>query len=136
MLGVTAIGGTVQTELLDRDGGGWHVSAVVLPSPHAGSDSEFCKDAEICEQFEEAIRGLELEKPLDHSENMGQAWMEFYLKRGDAWIRGRLYEKGLVLYEPGKEWNSDRAEKYLFSEGQRTALRNLLHIVIENTKDY
>ena len=134
MLGVTAIGGTVQTELLDRDGG-WSVSAV-LPFPHAGSDSEFCKDAEICEQFEEAIRGLELEKPLDHSEDMGQAWMEFCLKRGAAWIRGCLYEKGLVLYEPGKEYSSDRAEEYLFSDGQRTALRNLLHIVIENTKDY
>ena len=128
MLGVTAIGGTVQTELLDRDGGGWSVSAV-LPFPHVGSDSEFCKDAEICEQFEEAIRGLELEKPLDHSENMGQAWMEFCLKRGDAWIRGCLYENGLELYEPGKEWRSDRAEEYLFSDGQRTALRNLLHIV-------
>ena len=129
MLGVTAIGGTVQTELLDRDGGGWSVSAVLLPFPHAGSDSEFCKDAEICEQFEEAIRGLELEKPLDHSEDMGQAWMEFCLKRGAAWIRGCLYEKGLVLYEPGKEYSSDRAEEYLFSDGQRTALRNLLHIV-------
>lgn len=132
MLGVTAIGGTVQTELLDRDGGGWHVSDV-MSIPDDSPATGFCSDTGICQNVEDAIRELELEKPLDHSENMGKAMIEFYLKRGDEWIRGCLYEKGLVLNEPGKEWNSDRAEKYLFSEGQKVPRRlwELVFIVDE-----
>lgn len=131
MLGVTAIGGTVQTELLDRDGGGWHVSSVAFPGGYAYS--EFCKDPEICEKFEDVTRALELEMPLDHSKSMGQALLEFYLDRGDERIQGSLYENGLVLYEPGKGSSSNRAEKYLFSEGQKVPRRlwELIFIVDE-----
>ena len=131
IVGVTAIGGTVQTELLDRDGGGWHVSSVAYPGGYAYS--EFCKDPEICEKFEDVTRTLELEMPLDHSKSMGQALLEFYLDRGDERIQGRLYENGLVLYEPGKGSSSNRAEKYLFSEGQKVPRRlwELIFIVDE-----
>ncbi|MBO4418839.1 MAG: hypothetical protein J5789_03330, partial [Oscillospiraceae bacterium] len=113
----------------DRDGGGWRVSGVRIDS-----DNAFCKDTAICETFEDAIRELKLEKPLDHSENMGHAQIEFFLERGDEWIRGCLYEKGLVLYEPGNEFNSRRAETYLFSDGQQKAQRKLRHIFVELMK--
>ena len=128
MLGVTAIGGTVQTELLDRDGGGWHVSDV-MSIPDDSPATGFCSDTGICQNVEDAIRELELEKPLDHSENMGKAMIEFYLKRGDEWIRGCLYENGLKLYEPGKEFSSDRSEKYIFSDPTQVDLNALRALI-------
>ena len=144
MVGFKAVGGTVQTELLDRDGGGWHVSEVYYIFSAYGCPLRVSTwDPDICKQFENAIMHVELEKALDYPERLGHdgeyrecgppedeikiAPLCFRLERGDDYERQQhhyicLYDDGLKF----DEWNdSTRLMIYHFSDPTQVDLESL-----------
>ena len=111
--GVAISCGTVRSELLDSDGGGWHIAEIRQAN---GRSIPYC-ESDVCRQIEDAIRDLELEMRTDRqSGDLGTAMICASLIRGDEREDFCLYEKGLRGHDA----------YYCFTDPARADIKGLL----------
>lgn len=135
MVGISSLGGTVQTELLDRDGGGWHIHMIYgicnNNLTNYMSESFLYSNAsasELCKQVEAMLQGLELEELLDYSDDVGAPIFTFHLARRDGYEVGcwvHLFERGLKVYQSGNWPTNERPRIYRFTDPSQLDLERL-----------
>jgi beta-lactamase regulating signal transducer with metallopeptidase domain len=124
MVGVTAVGGTVQTKFLDRDGG-WEVMEVRPNYKEHKFQEEYCDDPAVCARVEVAIANLELAAPADRLNYGIYPYLWVKLRHGDDVIIVSLGNWALSAHN----CTTDQVQFYEYCELHTEEIRQIRDLI-------